>query len=63
MSIDNFNVRFKSINKLEEPNHQAVMRLVQDQVKSRGEQYTGNIKKIRNRSDVAEDYLNGIFIA
>ncbi|CAO3682429.1 unnamed protein product [Rhizopus microsporus] len=34
------------------------MRLVQDQVKSRGEQYTGNIKKIRNRSDVAEDYLN-----
>lgn len=56
-TIDNFNVRFKSIHKLEEPNHQAVMRLVQERVKSRGEKHIETY--IKSKSDVTEEYLSG----
>ena len=56
--IDNFNIRFRPINKLEEPNHQAVMNLVQENVKEKGEQYQGLLEEIRTRNDVTEDYLN-----
>lgn len=56
-TIDNFNVRFKSIHKLEEPNHQAVMRLVQERVKSGGEKYIETY--IKSKSDVTEEYLSG----
>lgn len=56
--IDNFNIRFRPINKLEEPNHQAVMNLVQENVKEKGEQFQGLVEEIKTRSDVSEDYLN-----
>ncbi|KAG1145052.1 hypothetical protein G6F37_002893 [Rhizopus arrhizus] len=55
-TIDNFNVRFKSIHKLEEPNHQAVMRLVQERVKSGGEKHIETY--IKSKSDVTEEYLS-----
>ncbi|KAI8875756.1 hypothetical protein K501DRAFT_280076, partial [Backusella circina FSU 941] len=35
--IENFNIRFKHVDKLEEPNHAGIMRLVQEQVKERAE--------------------------
>ncbi|KAL7316394.1 hypothetical protein PS15m_005491 [Mucor circinelloides] len=56
--IDNFNIRFRPINKLEEPNHQAVMNLVQENVKEKGEQFQGLIEEIKTRGDVTEEYLN-----
>lgn len=58
IAIDNFNIRFKPINKLEEPNHQAVMKLVQQNVKSQNETTKESSQHIRNRNDVTEDYLN-----
>ncbi|KAI8641827.1 ER-golgi trafficking TRAPP I complex 85 kDa subunit-domain-containing protein [Parasitella parasitica] len=58
ISIDNFNIRFRPIHKLEEPDHQAVMNLVQDSVKEKGERYQGLLEEIRTRNDVTEDYLS-----
>ncbi|CAO3654027.1 unnamed protein product [Mucor hiemalis] len=56
--LENFNIRFKPINKLDEPNHRAVMKLVQDEVKQKGEQYEGLVEEIRSRQDVTDEYLN-----
>ncbi|KAI8076416.1 ER-golgi trafficking TRAPP I complex 85 kDa subunit-domain-containing protein [Gilbertella persicaria] len=59
LPIDNFNIRFRPIDKLDEPNHLAIMKLVQDNVKSEGDQVPQDlIKEIRTRHDVTEDYLN-----
>lgn len=58
--MENFNIRFKPINKLDEPNHRAVMKLVQDEVKQKGEQYEGLVEQIRSRQDVTEEYLNSM---
>lgn len=55
ISIDNFNIRIKPINKLEEPNHQAVTKLVQENIKSHNETVP---EHIRNKNDVTEAYLN-----
>ena len=58
IAIDDFSVRFRPMNKLDEPNHQAVMKLVQEKVKQKGGQYEGLIEQVRARSDVTEAYLN-----
>lgn len=58
--LENFNIRFKPINKLDEPNHRAVMKLVQDEVKQKGEQYEGLVEEIRSRQDVTDEYLNSM---
>lgn len=58
--IDNFYVRFESINQLEEPDHQAILKLANDTVKKDGEEKNFPIEQynIRNRSDVNESYLD-----
>lgn len=37
------------------------MKLVQDEVKQKGEQYEGLVEQIRSRQDVTEEYLNSMF--
>lgn len=58
--IDDFHLRFKPINKLEEPNHQAVLKLVQDEVKHHGQ--CEPIKEIRTKNDVDQEYLSSKFL-
>ncbi|KAI8994486.1 ER-golgi trafficking TRAPP I complex 85 kDa subunit-domain-containing protein [Pilobolus umbonatus] len=53
-ALDNFSVRFKPIDKLDEPNHEAVMRLVQERVRENGE---GPIEEIKDRNSISEAYL------
>ncbi|KAF7724948.1 Trafficking protein particle complex 8 [Apophysomyces ossiformis] len=56
--IDNFNVRFRHINKLDEPNHQAVMGIIDDYVKIRGAEPSATEgPQIKTRADVGEEYL------
>ncbi|OBZ80858.1 Trafficking protein particle complex subunit 8, partial [Choanephora cucurbitarum] len=59
LAIDNFNIRFQHVDKLDEPNHLAVMKLVHDNVKAAGSQMAEDqIKEIRTRQDVTDDYLS-----
>lgn len=59
--IDNFSVRFKAIDGLDEPDHQAVRNLINDVVKSNGETSIASVERysIKERSDVTESYLDG----
>jgi hypothetical protein len=58
--IDNFNVRFQSIDKLDEPDHQAIQQLLNDTVKANGTASTTGIDRfaIKKRSDVTDSYLD-----
>ncbi|KAI8335602.1 ER-golgi trafficking TRAPP I complex 85 kDa subunit-domain-containing protein [Blakeslea trispora] len=59
LTIDNFNVRFQHVDKLDEPNHAAIMKLVQDSVRtSANKTMKDQINEIKTRQDVTEDYLN-----
>lgn len=58
--IDNFTVRFQSIDKLDEPDHQAIQQLLNDTVKANGTASTTGIDRfaIKKRSDVTDSYLD-----
>lgn len=58
--IDNFNVRFQSIDKLDEPDHQAVQHLLSDTVKVNGTSSANCVDRsaIKKRSDVTDSYLD-----
>ncbi|KAI9271539.1 ER-golgi trafficking TRAPP I complex 85 kDa subunit-domain-containing protein [Phascolomyces articulosus] len=55
IAIDNFNVRFRPLEKLGEPNHLAVMSVVDDYVRSRHPQHYHEIK---SQADVNDTYLD-----
>lgn len=54
--IDNFKVRFRDINKLDEPNHQAMMSLVDDYVRSNAVEQVEPL--IKTAADVNDAYLD-----
>lgn len=49
------------MNKLDEPNHQALMRFIQDEVKRKGNDFQEPTEEIKSRSDVSEKYLSSKF--
>ena len=54
-AIDNFNVRFRQLDKLGEPNHQAVISVVDDYVRSK---HPHQYHEIRGPADVNDVYLD-----
>lgn len=54
--IDNFKIRFRDINKLDEPNHQAMLRLVDDYVRSSAVEEAEPM--IKTAADVNDSYLD-----
>ncbi|KAL0095280.1 hypothetical protein F4703DRAFT_1063482 [Phycomyces blakesleeanus] len=58
-AIDNFCVRFKAIDKLDEPNHRALMDVMDDHVRACGsDPAASDIVHIKSRSDVDDNYLD-----
>lgn len=56
IAVDNFSVRFRHVDKLGEPNHQAVMGVVDDHVRARK---APEMHEIRTQADVNDEYLDG----
>ncbi|KAI9315655.1 ER-golgi trafficking TRAPP I complex 85 kDa subunit-domain-containing protein [Dichotomocladium elegans] len=55
IAVDNFSVRFRHVDQLSEPNHQAVMGVIDDYVRER---QTTNLRPIKTKADVDDSYLD-----
>ncbi|KAI8984692.1 ER-golgi trafficking TRAPP I complex 85 kDa subunit-domain-containing protein [Mycotypha africana] len=56
--IDQFMLRLKPIHRLDEPNHQSVMKMMEDKMKRYPNVQPQENSMIRTKQDVTDDYLN-----